>query len=263
MLIHNEKLNRVSLFHGKFAERSDIERLKGVIEFEMQKVGASRGQIRFLSRAHEDLDDNNFKIEGKMETRSGIIHVMGADLKPKPSEIQISAHYDYLSRVVSRPKRQVPVYSGIVRLGKSLETAQELESIYIEAFRGYPVSLDSKSILGYLGSSIPYAVIEDGRIVSVLFGDIYVFDTVHAIELTMCATVPSKRGIGMTAALAARIKEEAERRFPETLVFAETPCTTVMHSCHDFGMAPRGLMANYSFVVVGGRAFTDLHLWSL
>jgi GNAT superfamily N-acetyltransferase len=109
---------------------------------------------------------------------------------------------------------------------------------------------------------MPYAAIERGAIVSALFGERQDFGPLTAVEFTLSATAPSARGLGLTAALAARIKAEAESAFDRPLMLAETIAAPVMRSCHDLGMKCRGVLPAHYRIGVGERLFTNLYLWS-
>jgi len=264
VLTFNEKIARVELVHPKFADAAGVERLKKTVLHEMRGFGATRGVLRVLT--DKPMDDGEFVLEGTIWTEKGELAVFGCNEASRlPSEEVLERERTYLKRVVGAERRAPPVGMEIKRLECAAKTAEELELLYAAAYSWYPKTLDTKSILHSLRDSIPYAVLEEGKIVCALFGEVCRFGEVHAVELTYSASAPSasKRGIGITIALAKKIEEEARRRFRSVAIFAETIAAPVMRSCHDFGMSHRGVLREHSRIAIGERVFTNFYLWSL
>jgi len=264
LLSFNQQLNRVELVHPKFADRREVARLKSVLLREKERFGATRSVLRALTSAHVPIDDDKFKVEGRIKTPNGELSVFGFNDECRlPSPQIVAAEVAYQNKIISYERRIPPQNLEIKRLEAGSKIAEDLELVYAATYSYYPKPLDAPNILRILNEAIGYAVLQGGNIVSVLFGEIRKFDAVHTVELTYSATLPSERGAGMTVALAHKIKEEAVRRFPDPVIFAETIAAPVMRSCHDFGMSPRGVLREHFRIALGDLVFTNMYLWSL
>ncbi len=261
MLSFNEKILRVELIHPHFANSAKVDQLKRSLAREKERFGATRAVLRVLTE--KPFGDEQFELEAKIRVPGGNIAIFGFnDSSRFPSPDTVRQETAYLARVVGTQRRTASRDLEIRRLEANRRVAEELESLYADTYSDYPKPLTTTTILKLLQDSIPYAVFENGRMVSVLFGEITEFEDVHVIELTYSATVPLKRGIGMTVALANKIGEEAEYRFHKLGIFAETIAGPVMRSCHDFGMTYQGLLREHYRIAIGDRLFTNLYLWS-
>ncbi len=262
MLIHNPLLSRIELNHPSYASRSDVKRLMTVLALEKARVGATRAVLRVLTEGPAGGD--GFDVEATKDTPSGTLAFFGSnDRCRRPDPLTIARERSYIASVLASRRLPVPGGLEIVRLEASGAAAGELESVYSRTYRYYPEPLDRAAISRKLSEWIPYAVVEGGRIVSALFGAPFSYGPLTAVEFTLCATKPSADGIGMTAALARRIRSEALSRFGESVMVAETIAAPVMRSCHSLGMEVAGVLPEHYRMSVGNRAYTNLYAWFL
>jgi hypothetical protein len=262
MLSHNPKLKRIELAHPDFASPSQVERLKSVVRHEMEKSGSTRGILRVLTEG--PLSEDDFNVEAKFPAKGGEIVFFGANLPSRmPSQEKLHAETLYLAQVLCRTRRPVPENLEIVPLYVNPGTVAELEELYSRTYADYPVPLDAQSIHYQLLNSLAFGMLSRGKIVSALFGETHYYGGIPVVEFTLSATMPSKRGIGMTTALASRIRAEAIARNSDSIMIAETIAAPVMHSCHDLGMLVRGVLREHYSMTIGNKTFTNLYVWSL
>ena len=262
MLSHNPKLSRIVLDHPERASASDVERLKGVVSFEMGRQGASRGLLRVLADK-PPMKDARFEEEACIRTPKGFLLYLALNARGRlPSDETSAREMKYAIDVLCAPRKPLKSYD-IIRLGPDEATALEISELLSANYSSYPLALDSDSVSGYLRLGIPYAVKEDGKIVSALFGVPVRFGELDTVEFTLMATSSPMRGIDMTTALAAMIRTEAIERFGEPLMLAETIAGPVMRSCHDLGMELRGMLREHYLIGIKDRLYTNLYLWSL
>lgn len=262
MLSHNPKLKRVELAHPDFATASDVERLKSVVKYEMMRSGASRGVLRVLTEG--PMREDEFRVEAVLPAGKGRIAFFGFNLPCRaPSEQTLHSETVYLAKVLCGRKRPLPENLDIVRLQADQRTAMDLEFLYSQTYSDYPVPLNSRVLLSHLRDSLAFGVFSKGRMVSALFGQTRLYAGIPLVEFNLSATLPTARGVGMTAALASRIRSEALDRNQDSVMLAETIASPVMHSCHDLGMEVRGVLREHYRMTIGNKTFTNLYVWSL
>lgn len=262
MFNYNPELKRVELKHNKFANLSEVHRLKTVLALEKGNFKAKRAILRVLT--DKPVEDDGFVLEAKIKTEKGTLAFFGLNSPNNmPSKAVVNKERKYLAAVLSSRPRPIPTKFDIIRLEPIIETALELEKLYKSAYSFYPEPLDTNSILKLLRSGIPYAVLEKGKIVSVLFGEIFEYGELTAVEYNHSVTKSTHGGISMTTALAARIRREAIERFIDPILFAETIAAPVMYSCHQLGMEIQGILPEHYRIRTGGRDFTNFYVWSI
>jgi hypothetical protein len=262
MFCHNPGIARVELNHGRFATASEVKSLKTVLALEMHKRKATRAVLRVLT--DRPARDDGFGLEACAQTGYGNLACFGFNSPSRqPSVPVIEAELKYVAGILCQARRPPSGRFDIVRLEKNAETAAELEALYSRTYARYPVPLDRSAVSARLESDIPYAVVEGGRIVSALFGSVFRYGPLTAVEFTLSATRPSRGGLGMTAELARRIREEAVERFRDPLMVAETLAGPVMRSCHDLGMYPHGVLPEHYEITIGNRTYTNFYAWFL
>ncbi|HSB46549.1 MAG TPA: hypothetical protein VLD37_00935 [Candidatus Bilamarchaeum sp.] len=262
MLAHNPRLRRIELAHPEFASCSDIERLKGVVRYEMMRSGSSRGVLRVLTEG--PVKEDEFRVEAKFPAGRGELVFLGFNLPSRlPSEQTLHDETLYLAKVLCSARRPLPENLDIVRLQADQRTALDLEFLYSQTYSDYPVPLNSGVLLSRLRDSIAYGVFSKGRMVSALFGQTCHYGGIPVVEFTLSASIPSIRGIGMTTALAAKIRAEALERDGSSITLAETIAAPVMRSCHDLGMMPHGVLREHYSMTIGNKTYTNLYVWSL
>jgi hypothetical protein len=263
MLRHNQKLRRIELAHPDFSERSDVERLKNVLKNEMHRTGSTRAVLRAVTT--DPMEDEFFRIEAKIPFGGGgTLCFFGFNtLSRRSSELIVQHETTYLAKVLVSKRRAVRDDLEIARLEAAPKILRELEELLSRTYSDYPIPLDAASIGLYMNDALPFAVLEEGRIVSALFGIPSFYCGRAVVEFTLSATSPSARGVGMTTALAARIKAEAEKKYGNPVMLAETIASPVMHSCHDLGMQCCGLLREHYKISVADRTYTNLYAWWL
>jgi hypothetical protein len=262
MLTHNPKLKRVELAYQDFAPPSEVERLKGVVRNEMMRSGSSRGVLRVLTEG--PLKEDEFKVEAKFPAGKGELVFFGFNLPSRiPSERTLHSETVYLAKVICSQRRPVPNSLEIVTLYANPGTVAELADLYSRTYADYPVPFDAQSIQSRILSSLAFGVLSKGKIVSALLGETRRYGGIPVVEFTLSATASSARGIGMTSALASRIRAEALARNPDSIMLAETIAASVMHSCHDLGMSVRGILREHYSMTIGNKTYTNLYVWSL
>ena len=262
MIRHNPAISRIELNHGSFAGKSEVEGLKRVLALEKTRTKSTRAVLRVLT--DDPSDGLGFSAEACVRTGQGTFAIFGSNSRSrKPDESVILAERRYIARVLASNRRPPPGNLEIVRLEARGEIAAELEALFSRTYKHYPVPLDQPAILKSLSDCIPYAVLKHGRIISALFGSIFSYGPLTAVEFTLSATKPAISGIGMTTALAGRIRAEAAERFASPLMVAETIAAPVMRSCHDLGMEPAGLLPEHYNIAIGQRTYTNFYAWFL
>jgi hypothetical protein len=262
MFINNPKTRTVQLCHERFVPASGLDSLKEALWDELLRCGATRGVLRVLTEG--PVGDERFHLEASIPTPRGRLAFFGLNHPSRaPSEQVLATEMTYLSCLTESPRREIPQNLEIVRLIPDRGAALELESLYASTYSDYPVPLDAESLEAHIKSSLAFAVMKGGNIVSALFGMPFRYGDITAVEFTLCATEKTVRGIGMTTALAARIQQEAMLAFDNPIMLAETIAAPVMHSCHDLGMSWRGVLLDHFPMTVGNRTFSNLHVWSL
>jgi hypothetical protein len=262
MLLHNKALRRVELNHPRFADRSDVRRLKTVLSLERARLGASRAVLRVLTDRPEE--DSGFRVEASISTRHGDLTYFGRNERDRlPDDGLLHAETRYLARTLVSPRRPVPQDHGIAPLEKDGRTAASLAELYASIYSDYPEPLDASSILGRMEGSIAYGASREGRLVAALFGCPADYGPLKTVEFTLSATLPTARGTGLTTALAAAIRAEAMRRFGDPLMLAETIAAPVMRSCRDMGMEVCGVMPEHTRIGIGANKYRNLYVWYL
>lgn len=262
MILHNRELARIELNHGSFATKSDVKSLKTVVSLEMARRKATRGVIRVLTE--DPKKDDGFGIEASVDTLHGKLVYFGLNTRARqPSIPVIEAEMRYVARVLLSEKHGPPPPLDIVRLEPRPEVAAELASLYSRAYSYFPEPLDAGSLLPLLAKGIAYGVLENGRILSALFGSVFHYGPLAAVEFTLSATKPTPLGLRMTSALAARIRAEAMERFRDPLMIAETIAAPVMRSCVELGMEIRGVLPEHYKLSIGQRTYTNFYAWFL
>ncbi|MEW6722972.1 MAG: hypothetical protein AB1324_06945 [Candidatus Micrarchaeota archaeon] len=260
MLRHTESIRRVELNHPRFASRHELPPLLEGLRKEKERLRASRAVLRVLT--DQAIERHGFRVEAEIPTRSGILAFFGLnDASRTPTEAVLHEETRYLSRVLCSQRRPIPEGLDIVRLGTGF--AEELSQLYIGTYSFYPMILDEGTVSGLLGEYPAFGVVQDGKLVSALFGIPLNFGPLTAVEYTLSATIPSARGVGLTSALALKIREDAEEKFRDPLMLAETVAAPVMHSCHDIGMSVRGVLREHYKIGIGERTYTNFYVWSL
>ncbi len=262
MISFNRRLMRVELCHRSFADARTVRRLKDELLGAMHDFGATRAVLRVLTEGPRG--DAHFRLEASARTHAGKLAVFGCNAPARaPSEPELHRETRYLAKILCQQRRPVPQGLEMVSLRPDRSCAEELSALLCRTYSSHPMGLDPVSVLGYMERFIGYAVLERGAIVSALFGEPHDFGPLRAVEFTLSATSEPARGIGLTAALAARIKSEAESRYERPLMIAETIAAPVMRSCHDLGMQCSGVLRSHYSIGIGERLFTNLYLWSL
>ncbi len=260
MIRHNAELRRLELNHASFATKSDVKSLKTVVALEMARKKATRGLIRVLTE--DPKKDDAFGIEAWVNTPHGKLVYFGLNTKDRQPDIPvIEAEMRYVAKILLSKRQEPPSSLDIIRLEP--EVAAELASLYSRAYSYFPEPLDERSISAMLSRDIAYGVLEGGRIVSALFGSVFHYGPLKAVEFTLSATKPTPAGLRMTSALAARIRAEAIERFRDPLMIAETIAAPVMRSCIDLGMDIRGVLPEHYKLSIGDRTYTNFYAWFL
>ncbi len=262
MILHNRELARIELNHGSFATKSDVKSLKTVVSLEMARCKATRGVIRVLT--DDPKKDDAFGIEAWVNTPHGKLVYFGLNARSRqPSIPIIDAEMRYVAKVLLSKKLEPPSSLDIVRLESRPEVAAELAALYARTYSYFPQQLDEGRVRALLSEGIPYGVLEGGKIVSALFGSVFHYGPLTAVEFTLSATKPTPLGLRMTSALAARIRAEAIERFRDPLMIAETIAGPVMRSCIDLGMDIRGVLPEHYRLSIGERTYTNFYAWFL
>ncbi len=262
MILHNKDIARLELNHGAFATKSEVKSLKTVLSLEMGKRRATRGILRVLTE--NPVKDDAFGVEAYASTSHGKLVYFGLNtVARQPDVATIEAELKYVAKVLLRSKQPPPVGLDIVRLSDKTGAAAELEALYARTYAYHPEPLDERSISARLGRDMAYGVLERGKIVSALFGSVFHYGPLAAVEFTLSATKPSSMGLRMTAALASRIRTEAMERFKDPLMVAETVAGPVMRSCMELGMDIRGVLPEHYKLIIGNRTYRNFYAWFL
>ncbi len=268
MLFVNKKISRVELVHGKILDPSknphELRSLRAELLSAKETNHATRAVLWLITPNSPPNNICEFELEAAIPTPKGTVAFFGFnDPGRNFAKSDPTMEQQLLRRTLESPRRPIPANLDIIILPQTHAIASELAALYSTIYKSYPLSLDAHTLYEKLGSSLAFAVINDGRIVSVLFEELIHFEDVSLVELTHAATAPQVRGEGMTAALANRMKLEMDKSFSEVIFFAQSIPGPVMRSCHDFGMTHRGVLRNHVEIGIGGQVFDNLHVWSL
>ncbi|MEW6035959.1 MAG: hypothetical protein AB1529_05070 [Candidatus Micrarchaeota archaeon] len=256
------RLMRVELCHRAFADARTVRNLKDELLGAMGDFKATRAVLRVLTEGPRG--DAHFRLEANVRTHAGELAVFGCNAPERtPPEMELHRETTYLAKTLCQQRRPLRQGLGIIRLDSDRSAAEEVSALLCKTYSSHPMGLDPVSVLGYMERFICYGVLERGAIVSALFGQPHDFGPLRAVEFTLSATSKAARGTGLTTALAARIKSEAESRYERPLMIAETIAAPVMRSCHDLGMQCSGVLRSHYSIGIGERLFTNLYLWSL
>ncbi len=280
MILHNPALKRLELNYSQRATGSKVAELQSDLLDKMDGVGATRAILRVRCPLESlSAQTSSFSLEASipLNTKDQIAFFgfnSPGRLSSNHHEIK-TTEGSFLDQVCGAPRRNNSVDYTLLQITLGdRKIAEEISQLYSSTFHSFPEALDVQGVLEIMKPNenhpippIAYAVISEDRILSVLFGKIYVFGDRHAVELIYSATHPSVRGNGMTLALANAIRKDVEQQFRNPIIFAETLAAPVMRSCHDFGMNYVGFLPEHTHIETfsssGINKFTNLYVWSL